>query len=89
MSLNGLTGTFYDYIKANAGIPDYWFNLELHDGIYVGVALCFSGSADYSAAANAFKQKLHQTELVLYWETVKANNLGYKSFLILLQEFLG
>jgi molybdopterin-containing oxidoreductase family iron-sulfur binding subunit len=58
LSLTGLTGTFYDYIKANAGtlITGSTWNQVLHDGIYVGVASAVS-SADYSVAANAGKSK--------------------------------
>jgi molybdopterin-containing oxidoreductase family iron-sulfur binding subunit len=45
--LTGLTGTFYDYIKANAGlITGSTWNQVLHDGIYVGVASASASSAD-------------------------------------------
>jgi molybdopterin-containing oxidoreductase family iron-sulfur binding subunit len=61
--LNGLTGTFYD-IKANAGtlITGSTWNQVLHDGIICWRSFCcFSGSADYSVAANALaKAKQHQ-----------------------------
>jgi hypothetical protein len=65
--------------------------LESHDGIYVGVASAASASsADYSAAANAFKQKQHQDWSLFYTDRrSKQITLGYKSFLIQLQEFLG
>jgi hypothetical protein len=60
-------------------------NQVLHDGIYVGVACCSSGTADYSVAANALqKQKQHQDWIVLYTKTGMGDGqqvtLGYKSF---------
>jgi molybdopterin-containing oxidoreductase family iron-sulfur binding subunit len=60
LSLTGLTGTFYDYIKANAGtlITGSTWNQVLHDGIYVGVASAASASsADYSVLQMLCKSK--------------------------------
>jgi molybdopterin-containing oxidoreductase family iron-sulfur binding subunit len=93
LSLTGLTGTFYDYIKANAGtlITGSTWNQVLHDGIYVGVASAASASSDYSAAANALAKAKAASGLSIprqVWVTVsKQITLGYKSFG--LQEFLG
>ena len=74
LSLNGHTGTFYDYIKTNAAtiITGSSWNKVLHDGVYVGsISAISAGSADYSAAANALaKSKSSQgLELVLYTKT--------------------
>jgi molybdopterin-containing oxidoreductase family iron-sulfur binding subunit len=58
LSLTGLTGTFYDYIKANAGlITGSTWNQVLHDGIYVGVASASASSADYSCCKCFGKSK--------------------------------
>jgi molybdopterin-containing oxidoreductase family iron-sulfur binding subunit len=85
LSLTGLTGTFYDYIKANAGtlITGSTWNQVLHDGIYSAVS---ASPADYSCCKCFGKAKAASgLELVLYTKTgmgdgQQANNLGYKSF---------
>jgi MoCo/4Fe-4S cofactor protein with predicted Tat translocation signal len=73
LSWNGNAGTFYDYLKANAGanIAGSTWNKVLHDGIYVGAASAAgAGSADFGGAANALAQsKAAGTELVLYTKT--------------------
>lgn len=74
MSLNGLTGSYYDFVKANAStiVSGSTWNKVLHDGVYVGVVSSVSGgSADYSAAANALAQAkpAQAFELVLYTKT--------------------
>ncbi|MES2574561.1 MAG: TAT-variant-translocated molybdopterin oxidoreductase [Bacteroidota bacterium] len=90
LSLNGLGGTFYDYLKANSAsitAGSTWSKV-LHDGIFVGTASAVSaGSADYSAAANALaKSKSAQgLELVLYTKTglgdgQQANNPWLQEF---------
>jgi molybdopterin-containing oxidoreductase family iron-sulfur binding subunit len=92
LSLTGLTGTFYDYIKANAAsmITGSTWNQVLHDDDLCWRSFCcYRSSADYSAAANALaKSKVHQ-DLSLFciprqvWVMVsKQITLGYKSFLI-------
>ena len=90
LSLNGHTGTFYDYIKTNAAtiITGSSWNKVLHDGVYVGsISAISAGSADYSAAANALaKSKSSQgLELVLYTKTglgdgQQANNPWLQEF---------
>jgi MoCo/4Fe-4S cofactor protein with predicted Tat translocation signal len=90
LSLNGFTGTFYDYIKANAStiITGSSWNKVLHDGVYVGaIPAAAGGSADFSAAANALAQsKVAQgLELVLYTKTgmgdgQQANNPWLQEF---------
>jgi MoCo/4Fe-4S cofactor protein with predicted Tat translocation signal len=74
LSLNGLTGSYYDFVKANAStiVSGSTWNKVLHDGVYVGaVSSVSSGSADYSAAANALAQSkpAQAFELVLYTKT--------------------
>jgi molybdopterin-containing oxidoreductase family iron-sulfur binding subunit len=90
MSLNGLTGTYYDYLKATASsfISGSTWNKVLHDGVSVGVSQSLSGSAvDYSSAANALaKSKSSEGfELVLYTKTgmgdgQQANNPWLQEF---------
>jgi molybdopterin-containing oxidoreductase family iron-sulfur binding subunit len=90
LSLNGASGTFYDYIKANAStlISGSSWNKVLHDGVFVGVIPTVSaGSADYSAAANALaKSKATEgLELILYTKTgmgdgQQANNPWLQEF---------
>ncbi len=56
MSLNGMSGTYYDYLKAYSAsfTSGSSWNKVLHDGVYVGVSQSLSGgSADYTAAASA------------------------------------
>ncbi|MFE3866770.1 TAT-variant-translocated molybdopterin oxidoreductase [Flavobacterium sp. LS2P90] len=74
MSLNGITGSYYDFVKANAStiVSGSTWNKVLHDGVYVGpVSSVSGGSADYSAAANALAQSkpAQAFELVLYTKT--------------------
>jgi molybdopterin-containing oxidoreductase family iron-sulfur binding subunit len=74
MSLNGLTGSYYDFVKANAStiVSGSTWNKVLHDGVYVGAISAVSGgSADYSAAANTLAQakSAQAFELVLYTKT--------------------
>jgi molybdopterin-containing oxidoreductase family iron-sulfur binding subunit len=74
MSLNGLTGSYYDFVKANAAtiVSGSTWNKVLHDGVYVGaISSVSAGSSDYSAAANALGQSkpAQAFELVLYTKT--------------------
>ena len=89
MSLNGLTGTYYDYLKALSAsfISGSTWNKVLHDGIYVSESVALNGSADFSAAANALAEskKLDNFELVLYTKTgmgdgQQANNPWLQEF---------
>jgi molybdopterin-containing oxidoreductase family iron-sulfur binding subunit len=95
LSLTGLTGTFYDYIKANAGtlITGSTWNQVLHDGIYVGVA-----SAAQRVLITALlqmlwqKQKQHQDWSLFciprqVWVTVSKNNPWLQEFPIHYREF--
>ncbi len=74
LSLNGIGGTFYDYIKANAStivLGSTW-NKVLHDGVFVGIISASSASSvDYTGAANALSQSKASEgfELVLYTKT--------------------
>jgi len=90
LSLNGQSGSFYDYIRANSAtvtVGSSW-NKVLHDGVYVGaIPNIGAGSADYSAAATALaKSKAVQgLELVLYTKTglgdgQQANNPWLQEF---------
>jgi molybdopterin-containing oxidoreductase family iron-sulfur binding subunit len=97
LSLTGLTGTFYDYIKANAGtlITGSTWNQVFMMTIYVGVASAASASsADYSAAANALAKAKAASglELVLYTKTgmgdgQQANNPWLQEFPIQYKSF--
>jgi molybdopterin-containing oxidoreductase family iron-sulfur binding subunit len=90
LSLNGIPGTFYDYLRANAStiIAGSSWNKVLHDGVFVGVIPAVSAApADYSAAANALAQAKSADgfELVLYTKTglgdgQQANNPWLQEF---------
>ena len=90
MSVNGIAGTYYDYVKANALaiISGSTWNKVLHDGVFVGVIpMASAGSADYAAAANALAQSKagEGFELVLYTKTgmgdgQQANNPWLQEF---------
>jgi molybdopterin-containing oxidoreductase family iron-sulfur binding subunit len=90
LSLSGVSGTFYDYIKRNASsiVQGSTWNKVLHDGVYVGAVPTATATAlDYSVAANALsKSKVSQgLELVLYTKTglgdgQQANNPWLQEF---------
>jgi molybdopterin-containing oxidoreductase family iron-sulfur binding subunit len=90
LSLNGQSGSFYDYIKANSSaiISGSSWNQILHDGVYVGVgANSAAGSADFNAAASTLVQSkaIQGLELVLYTKTglgdgQQANNPWLQEF---------
>lgn len=90
MSVNGVAGTYYDYIKANASgiISGSTWNKVLHDGVFVGtIPSASAGSADYAAAANALAQSKAAAgfELLLYTKTgmgdgQQANNPWLQEF---------
>jgi MoCo/4Fe-4S cofactor protein with predicted Tat translocation signal len=90
LSLNGLTGTFYDYLKANSAgiIAGSSWNKVLHDGVFIGAITSVSGgTADYTGAANALAQSKGSQglELVLYTKTgmgdgQQANNPWLQEF---------
>ncbi len=90
LSLNGFTGTFYDYIKTNSAsiISGSSWNKVLHDGVFVGAITAVSGgTADYTSAANILAQSkpIEGFELVLYTKTgmgdgQQANNPWLQEF---------
>ncbi|MRX37943.1 4Fe-4S dicluster domain-containing protein [Flavobacterium sp. LC2016-23] len=90
LSLNGIPGTFYDYIKANSAgiIAGSSWNKVLHDGVFVvGSAALAGGAVDYAAAANAVSKSkpAGDFELVLYTKTglgdgQQANNPWLQEF---------
>ncbi|WP_367755418.1 TAT-variant-translocated molybdopterin oxidoreductase [Flavobacterium sp. WC2430] len=90
MSLNGMSGTYYDYLKSTSAsvIAGASWNKVLHDGVYVGDSQSLSGgSTDYSAAANALAKSKAGAgfELVLYTKTgmgdgQQANNPWLQEF---------
>jgi MoCo/4Fe-4S cofactor protein with predicted Tat translocation signal len=90
MSLNNMSGTYYDYIKANSSsiISGATWNKIVHDGVYVGGDQSLSaGSADFSAAASALAKSKAAAgfELVLYTKTgmgdgQQANNPWLQEF---------
>ncbi|MBA0882784.1 TAT-variant-translocated molybdopterin oxidoreductase [Flavobacterium undicola] len=90
MSINGLTGTYYDYLKAYSSsfIAGSTWNKVLHDGVFVGAPAALSGgAADYTAAASALAKSKSASglELVLYTKTgmgdgQQANNPWLQEF---------
>jgi MoCo/4Fe-4S cofactor protein with predicted Tat translocation signal len=90
MSLNGLSGAYYDYLKANSSsiISGATWNKIVHDGVYVGVTQSlFSSSTDFNAAASALvkSKAVAGFELVLYTKTgmgdgQQANNPWLQEF---------
>ena len=90
LSLNGIPGSFYDYLKASSAsiIAGSTWNKVLHDGIFVGtIPAASAGSADYSAAASALSNSkaAQGFELVLYTKTglgdgQQANNPWLQEF---------
>jgi MoCo/4Fe-4S cofactor protein with predicted Tat translocation signal len=89
LSINGIPGTYYDYLKGFSGsiISGSSWNKVLHDGVYVGtIPAVAAGTADYSGAANALAQaKSAGLELVLYTKTgmgdgQQANNPWLQEF---------
>ncbi|SDX80391.1 TAT-variant-translocated molybdopterin oxidoreductase [Flavobacterium degerlachei] len=90
MSLNGMSGAYYDYLKASSSafVSGTSWNKVLHDGVTVGVSQSlFGGSADYTSAANALAQSKAAAgfELVLYTKTgmgdgQQANNPWLQEF---------
>lgn len=74
LSLNGVGGSFYDYLKANSAsiITGTSWNKVLHDGVFVaGSAALSGGSFDYAGAASALSKSkpAGDFELVLYTKT--------------------
>ncbi|OXB03106.1 quinol:cytochrome C oxidoreductase [Flavobacterium oncorhynchi] len=74
LSLNGVAGNFYDYLKANSGsiIAGSSWNKVLHDGVFVyGSSALNGGSFDYAGAASALSKSkaAGELELVLYTKT--------------------
>jgi MoCo/4Fe-4S cofactor protein with predicted Tat translocation signal len=90
LSLNGIPGNYYNYLKANSAaiISGSTWNQVLHDGIFVGALSSTSaGSADYTAAATTLAQSKSTSglELVLYTKTglgdgQQANNPWLQEF---------
>lgn len=89
LSINGIPGTYYDYLKAFSAsiIAGSSWNKVLHDGVFVGaVQVSAAGTADYAGAASALAQsKVAGLELVLYTKTgmgdgQQANNPWLQEF---------
>jgi MoCo/4Fe-4S cofactor protein with predicted Tat translocation signal len=90
LSLNGVSGSFYDYLKSNAAnyISGSSWNKVVHDGVIVNEVVASSGgTADYSAAATALAQSKTASgfELNLYSKTglgdgQQANNPWLQEF---------
>ena len=90
LSLNGNSGTYYDYLRANAStiISGTTWNQVLHDGIYIGAISTSSVSQiNHSAAASALSQSKANAnfELNLYTKTglgdgQQANNPWLQEF---------
>ncbi|MCM0664812.1 TAT-variant-translocated molybdopterin oxidoreductase [Flavobacterium tyrosinilyticum] len=74
LSVNGTTGTFYDYLKTNSGAytAGASWNKVLHDGVAVlGTSALSGGAIDAATAANAVarSKSAGDFELVLYTKT--------------------
>ena len=74
MSVNGVAGNFYDYIKTNAStaLTAISWNKVLHDGVAtLSTTTLTGGTADYSGAASLLSkaQPLKDFELNLYTKT--------------------
>jgi len=74
LSLNGVSGSFYDYLKVNSAgiIAGSSWNKVLHDGVFIiGSTGLTAGSFDYATAANAVSKSKStgDFELVLYTKT--------------------
>jgi len=90
LSWTGISGTFYDYIKATSAsiIAGSSWNKVLHDGVFVGaIPVASTLSANYSAAASALAQSKATDgfELILYTKTglgdgQQANNPWLQEF---------
>jgi MoCo/4Fe-4S cofactor protein with predicted Tat translocation signal len=90
LSWNGNGASFYEYLKANSAnyTNGASWNKTVHDGIALGVASAsISGSADFTAAANALasSKPANGFELVLYTKTglgdgQQANNPWLQEF---------
>ncbi len=90
LSLSGIPGTFYDYLKANiaSNVSGSTWNQVLHDGVSVGTIPSVSaGSADYNSAATALakSKSVSGFELILYTKTglgdgQQANNPWLQEF---------
>ncbi len=90
LSLNGVPGNFYDYLKTSSAgiIAGSSWNKVLHDGVFViGSTALSAGSFDYAAAASAVSKSRSagNFELVLYTKTgmgdgQQANNPWLQEF---------
>ena len=90
MSLNGMSGAYYDYLKANSAsiIVGSTWNKIVHDGVYVGTAQSSTASSvDFNGAASALAKSKAAAgfELVLYTKTgmgdgQQANNPWLQEF---------
>jgi MoCo/4Fe-4S cofactor protein with predicted Tat translocation signal len=90
LSLNGIPGNYYNYLKANSAalISGSTWNQVLHDGVFVGtIPSASAGSADYTAAATVLAQSkaTGDLELILYTKTglgdgQQANNPWLQEF---------
>nr|WP_294928260.1 TAT-variant-translocated molybdopterin oxidoreductase [uncultured Flavobacterium sp.] len=90
LSLTGVSGSFYDYLKVNSAsvVAGSSWNKVLHDGVFViGSTALSAGSFDYAAAANAVSKSKSagDFELVLYTKTgmgdgQQANNPWLQEF---------
>ncbi|KAF2340086.1 TAT-variant-translocated molybdopterin oxidoreductase [Flavobacterium tistrianum] len=74
LSVNGVAGTYYDYLKANSGAytGGASWNKVLHDGVAVlGTSALSGGAIDAATAANAVarSKSAGDFELVLYTKT--------------------
>jgi molybdopterin-containing oxidoreductase family iron-sulfur binding subunit len=94
--LDGLTGKYYDYLKASSAFISGSSWNKVYDGVYVGESSVLSGAADYGTAAAtlARAKKVDNFELVLYTKTgmgdgQQANNPWLQEFPDPIKSFMG
>jgi molybdopterin-containing oxidoreductase family iron-sulfur binding subunit len=90
LSLNGIAGTYYDFLKSNfaLNVAGSTWNKVLHDGVFVGETIAATAAAvDYSSAAAVLSQSKASKdfELLLYTKTglgdgQQANNPWLQEF---------
>jgi MoCo/4Fe-4S cofactor protein with predicted Tat translocation signal len=89
MSLNGIGGTYYDFVKANASnyTSGASWNSVLHDGVSGVASIASGGTANYAGAASALAQSKANSGLELNLNTKTGLGDGQQANNPWLQEF--
>ena len=90
MLWNGISGSFYDYLKTNATtiVSGSNWNQVLHDGVFVGTSnVASAGSVDFATAAKTLSQSKATTGLELILNTKTGLGDGQEANNPWLQEF--